>query len=332
MVNTWRTSYFQTEGVRALFVLPRASTDALIPMTVTPAPKELVRVMVGRLELLTPERERAVEQAVRDLAAPDAAARGRAYEFLRGQGRYVEPILRRVLNATGDESIRTLCRRLLLADFVTELRAAIQAPSDGSRQADDPVHVRAQLASLLKEIGLDAEARSEGAAVAAALRGRPEPRPDEAESRSYLRAYARAMEGMGDDREAARWYGRFIRFGSQVGSDRRCLGCHQDAGPRDLAWFRDWWAGRRYARATLRAGLGDEVVAGHEALVAKDPGDAATRMMLSYLYEARGEAAKAQALWAGLVAPAGGAATVAAAESARPTPRPGEPVQLPGPR
>ncbi len=34
MVNTWTTSYFQTDGVRVLFVLPQSWTDAFIPMTV----------------------------------------------------------------------------------------------------------------------------------------------------------------------------------------------------------------------------------------------------------------------------------------------------------
>jgi hypothetical protein len=196
-----------------------------------------------------------------------------------------------------------LCRRLLLADFVTELRAATQASAADSRLRDEPVHVRAQLASLLREIGLDAEARSEGAAVASALRQRPEPPLEQAESRSYLRAFARAMEALGDDRAAAQWYGRFIEFGSQVGHNQRCLGCHQDAGPRDLAWFRDWWAGSRYARATLRAGLGEESVAHHQAVVAKNPGDTGARMRLAYLHEARGERSKAQELWAALVAP-----------------------------
>src|SRR4029079_10585793 len=58
MVNTWRTSYFHTEGVRALVVMPQTWTDAFIPLEVTPRPKNVVRVMVGRIELLTPERER----------------------------------------------------------------------------------------------------------------------------------------------------------------------------------------------------------------------------------------------------------------------------------
>jgi hypothetical protein len=134
---------------------------------------------------------------------------------------------------------------------------------------------------------------------------------------------------MGDDREAARWYDRFIRFGAQVGSDRRCLGCHQEAGPRDLSWFRDWWAGRRYARATIRDGNADEVVARQEAAVARDPGDVATRMTLAYLYEARGQAARARAIWAGLDGPPVRAGDVASADPTRSSPPPRGPSQRP---
>lgn len=57
MVNTWRSSYFKTDGVRILFVLPQSWTDRYIPMRIDPAPAEFVRVMVARVELLTAERE-----------------------------------------------------------------------------------------------------------------------------------------------------------------------------------------------------------------------------------------------------------------------------------
>ena len=62
MVNTWRTSYLETDGIRVLYVLPRIWTDRFIPMKIEPRPTSLVRVMVGRTELLTPERERAADQ------------------------------------------------------------------------------------------------------------------------------------------------------------------------------------------------------------------------------------------------------------------------------
>ena len=55
--------------------------------------------------------------------------------------------------------MRTLCRRLLLTELVTELRAAVHNAADGKRLTIDPVLLRAQLARLLREIGLSAEAR-----------------------------------------------------------------------------------------------------------------------------------------------------------------------------
>ena len=42
MVNTWRTSYFMSDGIRVLFVLPPSWTDRFIPMTISPAPSQLV--------------------------------------------------------------------------------------------------------------------------------------------------------------------------------------------------------------------------------------------------------------------------------------------------
>ena len=131
MVNTWRTSYFESDGIRVLFVLPQSWTDRFIPMTIDPRPDELVRVMVGRIELLTAERERAAEAAIANLGSPDPQVRARAFDTLRNEGRYVEPIVRRTLESSADERVRTLCRRLLLTDFITDIRTSLTDAADG---------------------------------------------------------------------------------------------------------------------------------------------------------------------------------------------------------
>jgi hypothetical protein len=64
MIATWRADWFEP-GLRALYVVPRARTDALLPLTLTPAPRALERVLVGRLELFEPELERAILEAAR---------------------------------------------------------------------------------------------------------------------------------------------------------------------------------------------------------------------------------------------------------------------------
>jgi hypothetical protein len=53
MVETWRDSWFE-EGVRLFYVIPQSTVDEILPLTISPRPAELVRVFVGRLELVTP--------------------------------------------------------------------------------------------------------------------------------------------------------------------------------------------------------------------------------------------------------------------------------------
>ena len=82
MVETWRTSWFE-EGNRLLYIVPTAFVDGVLPLSISPAPAQTVRVFVGRLELVTPETEKAVERA---LVTHDS-------ETLKMFGRFLEPIL-----------------------------------------------------------------------------------------------------------------------------------------------------------------------------------------------------------------------------------------------
>jgi hypothetical protein len=264
-------------------------------MRIQPPPTDLVRVMVGRVELLTAERERRAEDAVRDLGSLDSVVRDKAFASLRDEGRYLEPILRRTLRTSTDPRVRTLCQRLLLTDFVTELRAALHDAETGEKVRTDPVFVRAQLASLLREVGLTTEARQEGEAALARLRQMRQPAMSDHASRDAFRALARASEGAGDDPAALKWYGAFIEFGSQA---RQCNGCHVSEGPRDISFFRDWYAGRKFAEYATITGEATQMIAAHEATLTRAPNNLASQLALAYLYEARGEQAKAQALWA----------------------------------
>ena len=294
MVNTWRTSYFTSEGVRVLFVLPQTWTDKFIPMKINPVPAELVRVMVGRIELLTPAREHEAERAISNLASPDAELRASAFAFLRDQGRYVEPIIRRTLQTTNDERVRALSRRLLMTDFVTDLRSAINDAADGGIVRQDAVFARAQLASLLREVGLENEARAEGELVLTALATMQRPRLTDHAARNTYRAWARASEAVGNDADALKWYGEFVEFGSTF---RTCSGCHSLAGPRDNSFFRDWWAGRRFGELAVRTGEAQQLIEADERRLQEKRGDLLAQIRLAYLYEARGDSARAAQLW-----------------------------------
>jgi len=297
MVNTWTTSYFQTEGIRVLFVLPQSWTDAFIPLTIEPTPKQVVRVMVGRLELLTAEREHRAENAVRDLADRDPAKRAQAFRFLHEQGRYVEPIIRRVVKTTKDEGVRTLCRRLLLAELVNELRAAVHNAADGKRLNTDPVLLRAQLARMLREIGLSAEARSEGEAVLTALKLHPtDQNQPQAASPLALEIRAAALEAIGDDQTASRIYARRVELLMQS------MKAQIDAN--SISWLREWWVGHAYAQCVARSNQASVTIATLERSLAQtssvstDDCDARTaRVLLALALEGQGKLVAAESHW-----------------------------------
>ncbi len=58
MIDTWKQSYFGTPGLRVFWIVPVNSTAKTLPMTITPKPDKLERILVARSEVLTPEFEK----------------------------------------------------------------------------------------------------------------------------------------------------------------------------------------------------------------------------------------------------------------------------------
>ena len=106
MIETWRDSWFE-EGTRLFYMIPRASVDAILPLDIEPRPAEVVRVFVGRLEIITPEMQTEVEHAVRQNDLPT----------LRKHGRFLEPIA------------KSLEARFSSASDQATMKAALQAVS-----------------------------------------------------------------------------------------------------------------------------------------------------------------------------------------------------------
>jgi hypothetical protein len=71
-----------------------------IPLSITPAPDEMKRVMMIRVEVITPELEAVDTEAAAGLA--DAATAESAKAHFKALGRFAEPRLRRALSLLGD--------------------------------------------------------------------------------------------------------------------------------------------------------------------------------------------------------------------------------------
>jgi hypothetical protein len=98
MVKTWKDSWFKEQGVRVLYVLPRAWTDRTLPMTLNPAPREVVRTMVGRAEVMSPGVEHDLAAQLEKMSHGDAQATAEARRILKELGRFAEPALNRVID------------------------------------------------------------------------------------------------------------------------------------------------------------------------------------------------------------------------------------------
>jgi hypothetical protein len=85
MVETWKDSWFG-EGCRLIYIVPSGFIDKVLPLTIDPVPGQIVRVFVGRLEIVTPATAMAVRTA---LAHNDEAT-------LDKYRRFLEPILQTV--------------------------------------------------------------------------------------------------------------------------------------------------------------------------------------------------------------------------------------------
>jgi hypothetical protein len=82
MIETWKESWFE-EGSRLFYIVPHDFLNTILPLTINPMPSQTVRVLVGRLELITPSTTQALEKI---LATHDLAA-------LQKYNRFLEPIL-----------------------------------------------------------------------------------------------------------------------------------------------------------------------------------------------------------------------------------------------
>jgi len=85
MVETWSDSWFE-EGTRLFYIVPRPAIDSILPLNIQPAPSQIARVFVGRMEILTPAVQDEVRQAV---ANNDRAT-------LQKYGRFLDPLAKRI--------------------------------------------------------------------------------------------------------------------------------------------------------------------------------------------------------------------------------------------
>jgi hypothetical protein len=88
MVKTWREDWFGDEGTRVLYLVSEPVTNELLPLKIDPKPDQLLRVLVGRHDVLTPEKELEVEALVKQVNGASNSDAKAADVVLNKMGRY----------------------------------------------------------------------------------------------------------------------------------------------------------------------------------------------------------------------------------------------------
>jgi len=107
MLETWRDSWFE-EGSRLFYIVPRGFVDAVLPLSIKPAPSELTRVFVGRIELVSAATQEAAE----------AALLSHDYGTLEKQDRFLEAIVQ-LMTAKAPQSPQTMLLGNSLSQYWT---------------------------------------------------------------------------------------------------------------------------------------------------------------------------------------------------------------------
>ena len=102
MLATWDKSYFQSPGLRLFYLVPREWTDAHLPMKVS-VDATLTRVMVGRIEIVTPDQRRLLGLLSNRTDALNASDPPAAYYLL---GRFANALLLDELRRRPNERLR----------------------------------------------------------------------------------------------------------------------------------------------------------------------------------------------------------------------------------
>lgn len=122
MANTWRQAYFLTPGERFLYILPSTWTESLLPMKITPAPEELNRALVGRVEVMNSVRFEEAYNLIRQLAVSNTPSTLINLDFSGFEEQVLRMVEQEVDSRETDfqiqSQISTFCRAMIAKHYL----------------------------------------------------------------------------------------------------------------------------------------------------------------------------------------------------------------------
>jgi hypothetical protein len=129
MVGTWRTDWLGDRGLRVLYLLPQSWTDATLPLAIKPAPAKMLRVMVGRAEILEPAIEQKLQLALEAQLEKNSSIEANECRALL-EARFLEPAITRAAAleiAARNRSLEARWNEPRLTEEIKAMRNAVNA-------------------------------------------------------------------------------------------------------------------------------------------------------------------------------------------------------------
>jgi hypothetical protein len=90
-----------------------SETDKILPLTIDPKPTSIVRALIGRTELISPEMERNVTNQLRRLGDPSSVVRDSARKEINRYGRFIESIVSEIAKNAADPNDNAAANKFL---------------------------------------------------------------------------------------------------------------------------------------------------------------------------------------------------------------------------
>jgi hypothetical protein len=113
LVEIWDEEFFRFDGARILTLVSRNAYDALLPLSITPEPRELRRVLLAHVECLDPEVAASLEPLAEQLGSEEPRKRDAATAQLRARMPLAAQVLRDALAKARDPEVRARLEDLL---------------------------------------------------------------------------------------------------------------------------------------------------------------------------------------------------------------------------
>jgi len=113
LVRIWQKDIFSKQGLRAMYLMEEDDLEEMLPLSIQPAPDAIERVMLVRIECLSPDHEERILGLIKQLGGDQFRERQKAEEALLQTGRIGQGLMRRVWEESDDPEIKVRLKRIL---------------------------------------------------------------------------------------------------------------------------------------------------------------------------------------------------------------------------